>query len=147
VNGFGRRTGTTVAFREDGTLERLTPEAELTVYRIVQEAMTNIARHASATRVGIRLAEAGGFLSVVVEDDGVGFDARDAERPGRQGGLGLLGMRERVSQLGGTVHIDSGFGRGTRLEVSIPVAEHRLTGAPSAEQTAALEELEKVHHG
>jgi signal transduction histidine kinase len=145
LNGFGRRTGTTVAFRDDGTSKRLTSEAELTVYRIVQEAMTNIARHASAKRVEIRLAEEDGVLSVVVEDDGVGFDAHDAERPGRQGGLGLLGMRERVSQLGGTIRIDSAFGRGTRLEVSIPAAEHRA-GAPSAEETAALE-LDEVHHG
>jgi signal transduction histidine kinase len=147
LNGFGRRTGTTVAFHDDGTLARLTPEAELTIYRIVQEAMTNIARHASAKRVEIRLAEADGFVSVVVEDDGVGFDARDVERPGRQGGLGLLGMRERVSQLDGTVRIDSGFGRGTRLEVSIPAAEHRVTGAPAAAATATLEELDEVHHG
>jgi signal transduction histidine kinase len=146
LNGFGRRTGTNVAFHDDGTLKRLTPEAELTVYRIVQEAMTNIARHASATRVEIRLAEEDGRLSVTVEDDGVGFDARDVERPGRQGGLGLLGIRERVSQLGGTVRIDSVIGRGTRLEVTIPATEHRAAGTPSADETTALE-LDEVHHG
>jgi signal transduction histidine kinase len=146
LNGFGRRTGTNVAFHDDGTLKRLTPEAELTVYRIVQEAMTNIARHASATRVEIRLAEEDGHLSVVVEDDGVGFDARDVERPGRQGGLGLLGIRERVSQLGGTVRIDSVIGRGTRLEVTIPATEHRAAGTPSPDETAALA-LDEVHHG
>jgi signal transduction histidine kinase len=146
LNGFGRRTGTTVSFREDGTLGRLTPEAERAVYRIVQEAMTNIARHASATRVEIRVAEEDGRLSVTVEDDGVGFDARDVERPGRQGGLGLLGIRERVSQLGGTVRIDSVIGRGTRLEVTIPATEHRAAGTPSADETGALE-LDEVHHG
>jgi signal transduction histidine kinase len=146
LNGFGRRTGTTVSFREDGTLGRLAPEAERAVYRIVQEAMTNIARHASAKRVEIRLAETDGLLSVVVEDDGMGFDARDVERPGRPGGLGLLGIRERVSQLGGTVRIDSTIGRGTRLAVSSPAAPHRATGTPSADETAALE-LDEVHHG
>ena len=146
LNGFGRRTGTTVAFLEDGTPGRLMPEAERAIYRIVQEAMTNVARHAAATRVEIRMAEADGFVSVVVEDDGVGFDAREVERPGRQGGLGLLGIRERVSQLSGTVRIHSVIGRGTRLEVTIPSAERRAVGAPSAEETAALE-LDEVHHG
>ncbi len=146
LNGFGRRTGTTVGFLEDGTPGRLMPEAERAIYRIVQEAMTNVARHAAATRVELRMAEADGFVSVVVEDDGVGFDARDVERPGRQGGLGLLGIRERVSQLSGTVRIDSVIGRGTRLEVMIPAAERRAAGAPSAEETAALE-LDEVHHG
>jgi len=146
LNGFGRRTGTTVAFLENGTPERLTPEAERTVYRIVQEAMTNVARHASANRVEIRMAEADGLVSVIVEDDGVGFDARDVERPGRQGGLGLLGIRERVAQLGGTVRIDSVIGRGTRLEVTIPAAEHRAARTATAEEPAALE-LDEVHHG
>jgi len=146
LNGFGRRTGTTVAFLENGTPERLTPEAERTVYRIVQEAMTNVARHASANRVEIRMAEADGLVSVIVEDDGVGFDARDVERPGGQGGLGLLGIRERVAQLGGTVRIDSVIGRGTRLEVTIPAAEHRAARTATAEEPAALE-LDEVHHG
>jgi len=146
LNGFGRRTGTTVAFLENGAPERLTPEAERAIYRIVQEAMTNVARHASAKRVEIRMAEADGFVSVVVEDDGVGFDARDVERPGRQGGLGLLGIRERVTQLGGTVRIDSVIGRGTRVEVTIPAAEHRAAGAVPAEEPAILE-LDEVHHG
>lgn len=146
LNGFGRRTGTTVGFREDGTLGRLPPEVERAAYRIVQEAMTNIARHASATRVEIRLTEADGFLSVAVEDDGVGFDARDVERPGRQGGLGLLGIRERVSQLGGTVRIDSTIGRGTRLAVSIPAAEHRVAAMSTTDETTALQ-LDEVHHG
>ena len=146
LNGFSRRAGTTVGFLEDGTPGRLAPEAERAIYRIVQEAMTNVARHASAARVEVRMAEADGLVSVVVEDDGVGFDARDVERPGRQGGLGLLGIRERVSQLGGTVRIDSVIGRGTRLEVTIPAAEHRAAGAPGAEETAALE-LDEVHHG
>jgi len=76
----------------------------------------------------------------------VGFDARDVERPGRQGGLGLLGIRERVTQLGGTVRIDSVIGRGTRVEVTIPAAEHRAAGAVPAEEPAILE-LDEVHHG
>ena len=78
-------------------------------------------------------------------DDGVGFDAHEVERPGRQGGLGLLGIRERVSQLGGTVRIDSTIGSGTRLAVSIPAAAHRAA-APAVDDPPALQ-LSEVHHG
>ena len=75
-----------------------------------------------------------------------GGRATDAQRPGRQGGLGLLGIRERVTQLGGTIRIDSGIGRGTRLEVSIPIPEGRADMPPGRDDTVAIE-LDEVHHG
>ncbi len=146
LSGFGRRTGTAVTFRDDAAPGRLTPEAERTVYRIVQEAITNITRHAAARHVDVCLTESAEYLSVIVQDDGVGFDALDAQRPGRQGGLGLLGIRERATELGWNLRIDSGAGQGTRLEILIPTASHRAAG-PRGRGEAAAQELNEAYHG
>lgn len=93
---------------------------EIALYRIVQEALTNAARHARARRVWIRLSREGQRLRCLIRDDGVGFDSRAARRLRRRGGLGLLGMRERLNALGGRIQIRSGPGRGTELVVTIP---------------------------
>ena len=120
-----RRLGQTV--REGGTLdvqvearlgaERLLPEVETAVYRIVQEGLTNVIKHAAARRVSIVVARAAERLMVVIEDDGSGFDAGAA--PGE--GLGLLGMRERVQLLDGSLTIDAQPGLGTTLVVELPL--------------------------
>ena len=120
-----RRLGQTV--REGGTLdvqvetrlgvERLLPEVETAVYRIVQEGLTNVIKHAAAKRVSIVVTRAPERLMVVIEDDGSGFDASAV--PGE--GLGLLGMRERVQLLDGSLTIDAQPGLGTTLVVEIPL--------------------------
>jgi len=98
------------------------PEAPLAVkeaaYRIVQEALHNVVKHAGAGRAEIRLTAEDGLLLVAVVDDGVGFDP-GADYPGH---LGLRSMRERAAALGGTIAIESGAGAGTRVRVAIPVA-------------------------
>jgi signal transduction histidine kinase len=99
---------------------RQSPETERAVYRIVQEAFSNIDRHAHARVARLTLSAEAGVIRVVIEDDGVGFDAARAEQPGRRHGLGLLGMRERASQLGGRVKIQSRPNAGTRIEVELP---------------------------
>jgi signal transduction histidine kinase len=120
VREFRRRHGVAIAFVNDGAEERLHPEIERSVYRVVQEALTNIARHAHARSGRVHVKTAAQTLRVVIEDDGVGFDAADVERPGRRRGLGLLGMRERVSQLRGCIDIQSAPSRGTRIDVELP---------------------------
>ncbi|MGO8697267.1 MAG: sensor histidine kinase [Limisphaerales bacterium] len=98
---------------------RLPPE--LALYRIAQEALTNIARHAQAKRVSVLLERRAGCISLIVEDDGQGFNA-PAEGafvcPGR---LGLLGMQERVQLAGGTLTIESAPGAGVTLFVRLPL--------------------------
>jgi signal transduction histidine kinase len=121
VAAFAMRTGITVDLVDRGPISRLSLSAERAVYRIVQEALTNVARHAQATTVVIRLRAEDDRLVVIVDDDGRGFDSDAAERPGRREGLGLLGIRERAVQLGGDVRIESAAGRGTRVEVTIPL--------------------------
>jgi signal transduction histidine kinase len=98
--------------------ERLSPEAETAVYRIVQEALTNVVRHADARHVSVVLTRKNGDVSVVVEDDGKGFVPESAAE---RGGLGLLGMRERVQLLDGTLAVESAPGAGTTLVLHLPL--------------------------
>ncbi len=97
-------------------VERLPSAVETALYRIVQEAVTNAARHAQATRVGVILEKRGERVVAVVEDNGRGFDVDEALRRGQ---LGLLGMRERAEMLGGTLSIESAPGSGTAVFVEI----------------------------
>jgi len=102
--------------------QRLSGPVEVAVYRIVQEALTNSARHADARTVSVLLERRDNALHLIVEDDGRGFDAEktlsdgDVERR-----LGLLGMRERAELLGGNLTIESAPGRGTSVFVQIPL--------------------------
>jgi PAS domain S-box-containing protein len=100
--------------------DRLDSVVETTLYRCVQEALTNVARHAEASTVEVRLSHADGGVRLVVEDDGAGFDPEPEPRSGgRYPGLGLIGIRERIATLAGSLKIQSEPGGGTRIEVEI----------------------------
>ncbi len=104
--------------------DRLDPIVETALFRIHQEALTNIMRHAKAEHVQLKLWRGDGAIVAEIQDDGVGFEPdsfKDGNRGGR--GYGLLGMRERAVLLGGEIEIDSRPGEGTRVEVKIPVKE------------------------
>ncbi len=96
--------------------ERLPADVETTMYRIVQEALTNIAKHADATRISIVLTRKERAVVVVIEDDGEGFSPSDATA-----GLGLPGMRERVSLLGGRLRVEASPDRGTTVAAEVPL--------------------------
>jgi two-component system, NarL family, sensor histidine kinase DevS len=117
AEGFRDQTGIKVDIAAQLGDGRLPEEVETTLYRIVQEALTNVIKHAEATRVSILLTRANGAVVAVVEDDGGGFDPADA----RDGGLGLLGMRERLALLGGTLRIEAGADQGTTLAAEVPL--------------------------
>jgi signal transduction histidine kinase len=127
LRGFGKRHDIRVEVLHDRMDERLTPEIEASAYRIVQEALTNVAKHARATACRVYLQRLPNTILITIEDDGVGFDAAEAGRAGGHGGLGLIGIRERVSHLRGTVRLESAPGKGTRLTVEVP-ARARATG-------------------
>lgn len=99
----------------------LDADAKLALYRIIQEAVSNITRHAEASTVRIRIATEAGMVRAVVVDDGRGFVAHRGE-PGAGRGLGLLGMRERATLLGGRLAVRSVPGEGTRVQVEIPAS-------------------------
>ena len=114
--------------REDG---RLSEDLETAVYRLVQEALTNVAKHARANRVRVAVSASEGELFVEVQDDGTGFD------PDRSSdGFGLAGMRERVSLAGGTLRIDSGE-HGTIVTACVPTLQVRQRGRSGSEQAAS----------
>jgi two-component system sensor histidine kinase UhpB len=97
----------------------LTPDGKLVVYRIVQEALNNVARHSGAAEARVRVSEAAGHILATVEDAGRGFSPARVQDQG--GGLGLLGMQERAVMVGGSVTVDSRPGEGTRVVVRVPV--------------------------
>jgi PAS domain S-box-containing protein len=120
---WSERCGVEVDFHSAGLDgERLPSEAETALYRMVQESLTNVLKHAQARRVSLILRRSPGQVLAVVEDDGLGFDPEAAlTGPGAGGRLGLLGMRERVELIGGTLAVESTLGRGTSLYARIPL--------------------------
>jgi signal transduction histidine kinase len=120
-----------VQVEANGLRQRLPPELEIPLFRVVQEAISNIARHAHAHYVQIRIdAYESGHVVARIEDDGVGFlPGKYLHADDGLQGMGLLGMRERVALLGGSLMIDSTPGRGTRIRAEVPWAK---TTPPSA---------------
>ncbi len=104
-----------------GRLE--SPEAELALYRIVQESITNALRHSAARKIEVELQRRDGIVVATVSDDGVGFDPQGVlEHQDGEHGLGLFGMRERAEYVGGRVEIDSQEGKGTTVRAAVPAA-------------------------
>jgi two-component system sensor histidine kinase UhpB len=116
LRAFANRHQISASFAAEGLPERLPAEVETALYRITQEALTNVARHSGARRVRVTLARAGGELRLEIADDGRGLPARHG---GARPGTGLVGIRERVHALGGTVTI--GSQSGVRLSVRVPL--------------------------
>ncbi len=117
----GSKFGLTVRFKARGfTGERLPSAVETALYRVAQEAMTNVVRHAGATRVDVLAERRGDRVMVMVEDDGVGFEPDQVQRGNH---LGLLGMRERAEALGGTLTVESAPGAGATIVVEVASAD------------------------
>jgi signal transduction histidine kinase len=120
---WSERSGVVADFHGGGLeRRRLPPEVETTAYRVVQESLTNVLKHAGARRVSVIVERRRDELLVIVEDDGRGFEVEEvsiAARPGR--GLGLLGMRERVALVGGSFSIEASPDGGTTVRARIPV--------------------------
>lgn len=114
---FSRRSGMEVEVQADGELEGLPDAHRTTIYRVVQETLTNCGKHSEAKNVRISLYGGPGTVRLTVQDDGVGFDVEAR----REAGLGLVGIRERVAELGGQAVLKSTPGKGTILEVEAPV--------------------------
>jgi signal transduction histidine kinase len=122
LHEFEARSSLKVDFVSSGSkAQRLPAEHETTLFRIVQEALTNVARHAHASRVSVRVDADGDRLCLTVDDDGVGFDVVSSLSQRGTRGWGLVGIQERAALLGGECEITSWPGRGTRLVVTIPL--------------------------
>jgi signal transduction histidine kinase len=121
---ISRSTGVRISVQAEDLSENLPDEHKICLFRIVQEALNNVCRHASADSVDITLATSDSTVAMAIQDDGRGF------RPGQTKGLGLIGMQERVESLGGTLAIQSEPGKGTRIEAHLPFARCGSVSAP-----------------
>ena len=128
VKEISRSSGIEIEAEMDPLLDLLPDTHRTCLYRVVQEALTNVSKHAGAHKVDVSLKVTGGWVVGTIADNGCGFDAGI-----RRDGLGLLGMEERVRELGGHVRVISTVGQGTRVEFRLPV--------PRAENTTAAEEI------
>jgi signal transduction histidine kinase len=117
--GVAKRSGLRISFRSSKG-NRLPAPLETTLYRVVQEALNNVAKHARATSVKIRLRSSGKTVYCSIVDDGVGFNPRGSKVEAQERGFGLLGMREKLQPLGGALRIESAPGQGTKLSIAIP---------------------------
>jgi signal transduction histidine kinase len=120
LRGFGKRHGLHVDILSDRMDERFSREIETSAFRIIQEALTNVANHARARTCRVYLQRLPNTVLITVEDDGAGFDPATTQGTSGRRGLGLISIRERVSELQGTLRLESSPGKGTRLTVELP---------------------------
>lgn len=131
-----RQTGMKAEVTLPEQIQNVTHETEIAIYRSVQEALHNIAKHSQAKNFKVQIHDKDQSLHLLVEDDGVGFSRKNDSRAGR---FGLIGMKERAAALGGTVRIQSRKGAGTRVNVTLP-ADNKAAAkkrTPLAKRAAA----------
>jgi signal transduction histidine kinase len=147
LRGFGKRHGIHVDLVHDRMEQRLSPETEAAAYRIIQEALTNVARHARATKCRVYLQRLPNTVLITIEDDGAGFEPAEADRAGAPRGLGFIGIRERAAQLRGTVRLESAPGKGTRVTVELPAAARIPDEIDAVENAAGIDGAPDVTAG
>jgi signal transduction histidine kinase len=116
---FGKRTGVVTAVSEQGPARRLSPAVEESLFRIAQEALTNVAKYARAGKVTVTLATTSDMSRLTIADDGCGFDPSEWRHPAKDHGWGLMIMRERAAAVGAGLSVESAPGRGTRIIVTV----------------------------
>jgi signal transduction histidine kinase len=121
---YSQRWPLDVAVSVKGLRRRLPPQVELVLYRVLQESLNNVAKHAAATMVAVSLARRHNQVSLTVRDNGAGFHVKSGQ-PADGSGLGLFGMRERMALIGGELEVQSKPGHGTTVTAHVPLAEMR----------------------
>ncbi len=139
IKEYQQKCGIEVELAASGLRERLPADMETALYRIIQESLTNTAKHGHARHAWVTLTDDGLLMRAAVRDDGMGFDAAATlRRPWQDRGLGLAGMMERATLLGGSVEIDSEPGAGTLMTATIPRAS-RMRATTIAARVRASE--------
>jgi signal transduction histidine kinase len=116
VSTFERQSGVAVSYERSGDPVRVDDQTAIHVYRILQEALANVARHSGSRQAAVRLRSRGRSIELEVEDRGCGFSPHTSRR-----GLGLVAMRERAALLGGTLTVEGGPDGGTRVRLIVPL--------------------------
>jgi signal transduction histidine kinase len=132
VHGWGRRFGIPAEFETSAPDMRLADDVETNLYRIAQEALHNVVKHAQARNVSVLLSRRDHHAMLAIEDDGRGFQPDAPAAPQGAAGFGLVSMRERATLVGGELEIDSAPGAGTSIVVRVPLpAEPALRAGPA----------------
>jgi two-component system, NarL family, sensor kinase len=137
ADGFAKRSALKLGLHLDRISNRLPKEVELALFRVLQESLTNVHRHAGAKSIEVVLTCSTGHVVLAVIDDGRGISSEDLTRfrSGRASGVGLAGMRERLAELDGTLEVER-RSRGTAVRATIPVAE--CASEPEPLETSAV---------
>lgn len=110
-----------IVIESENCEQRFLPDIEINLFRIIQESLHNIVKHSNAKNASVMLKKMDGNLQIRIEDDGIGLERSNTEKStGSDTGIGIMGMQERVSDLGGTFTIVSGENGGTRILIEIP---------------------------
>jgi PAS domain S-box-containing protein len=120
---------------------RLPPDVESVLYRVAQEALANVCRHAQASRAEVQVSLHRHGIELLIEDNGRGYRRERAGAQDRRGGLGLQGMRERAASLGGTLSVESAPRRGTRIRLALPLPENSVIIETSADNVASPRDI------
>ena len=137
LEDFLRRSGIACEFVEEGVADQLPDTVKTCVYRVVQEALHNCEKHSGASRVRVAVRQLPECLVAEIEDNGRGFQINEQRMPYRTNGLGLLGLRERAANAGGTLVIDSAPGQGTRIALRIPLPPVLAPDTPHRREVSA----------
>ena len=147
VRAYSKRTGIRAELVQENMAEHLEPESAICIYRIVQESLNNIAKHAQASTCRVLLRGLPRSVQVLIEDNGQGFEAEPWDSNGSTAGVGLKGIRERVNALQGTFRLETSPGRGTRLWIELPLRKSDAAARVSTVSVQApppMVPLEKV---
>jgi signal transduction histidine kinase len=136
LEDFSRRSGIAAEFAEENVAEQLPDTVKTCVYRVVQEALHNCEKHSEAAKVRLEVRQFADELVVAVVDNGRGFQLNEKRMPRQTAGLGLLGIRERAANAGGSLVIESKPGSGARIELRIPLETPVAAPAPTQEVSA-----------
>ena len=119
IEKFSKRTRIPIIFEGEEIKLCFPSDIETNLFRIIQESLTNVAKHAHASKVTLTLKEVEGKITLTIADDGIGFNPEDIDKIGYSKGLGLIGMRERAEALGGNISVSSSPGKGTKVIVEV----------------------------
>jgi signal transduction histidine kinase len=132
MKNFKRETGIHVSLAAFAAVERVNGDKRTVLYRVAQEALNNVARHAQASQVGVKIQKMDGAVCMKIKDNGIGFETERVLYSKKNKRLGLLGMRERLDMVGGKFTVTSAPGRGTTILAKIPLLDHRAGGGERA---------------
>jgi signal transduction histidine kinase len=128
MKNFKKETGIHVSLAAFAAVEQVNGDKRTVLYRVAQEALNNVARHAQASQVGVKIQKMDGAVCMRIKDNGVGFETERVLYSKKNKRLGLLGMRERLDMVGGKFTVTSAPGRGTTILAKIPLLDHRAGG-------------------